>query len=588
MEHPIETAADLYRELKRRGLHLRQENGRDNALIDNLISKLNCPSNQLQAYLDISKLSAEDFLKVFLEIVHPFALMFSLIWEFLSENCSPKALETIAVRFGFPNSPDSCTIDLEQFRRYVEMSRRVTASVPLQMWSFDAMNKLFEIGRILKQQSSIRYEYYQPGKPYKLPKPIFKQHEFDKEIEKIYGLFQTIIDEFASESAKRESRRNLPELENLDEDEDFRSLRRSAFLLTDLLPSWVRIFGQYETVPVTQKEEALKFFKKEIRPFLETQSKNIAVPVSEALDILDLPFWRHRWHTYEVWATILIMKLLEDYQPVLRIKSGYIPIDGYTESVIASLSAENYDRACVALQVQTPFEKNKRKAIKPDLRICFSGEFVSENTAVIVEFKQLSSPKKSVLEEIAKSYSEGSPDCGGVIIINYDETNLNPLFPKDCFFVEGVEPQNQKALLLFEKCLKNALSNAKLLPISRSAMVLLDVSSSMGNAYEARDVQLALRRILGLGWVKVFRFNNGLVPGGDLDEADYRDIRTFGDTQLGKAILQIEEISALPTKLLIVTDGGHEHPVEILKRMPNVRECNPDELEENFDWLLRP
>ena len=86
-------------------------------------------------------------------------------------------------------------------------------------------------------------------------------------------------------------------------------------------------------------------------------------------------------------------------------------------------------------------------------------------------------------------------------------------------------------------------------------------------------------------WVRVFRFNNGLVSGCDLDETNYSTIRTSGGTQLGQAIMDIEKLFGLPKKMLIVTDGGHDHPKEILQKIPSVKECTPMELENNISWL---
>ena len=58
---PIETAGDLYREIKNRGLHLREENGRDNALLTELRNEIKCPDTQLQRFLDASDLSNVSF-----------------------------------------------------------------------------------------------------------------------------------------------------------------------------------------------------------------------------------------------------------------------------------------------------------------------------------------------------------------------------------------------------------------------------------------------------------------------------------------------------------------------------------------------
>lgn len=593
MDIPIVTAADLYREMKRRGLHLRAKNGRDNALLVELVTKLRCPDERLQAFLDTSGLSAEEFLRIFLEVAQPFARMFSEIWDFLSVNCAPKALETITVRFGFPECPEACTVNFEQFRRYVETGRKIIAPITVQLWPFEAMHKLFDIGQTLVPKGEIpfweaykEHGRYCPGKPYTLPVPRSTSHPFDKVLKDIAELFQQIIDEYRAESERQKPTQHLPELqEEFSDREIHRSVERAAFLLTDLLPKWFYILSRSESISTDRKYEALAHYQREVAPILESSSAEAQVQVLEALDILDLPFWRHRWHTYEIWSTVLTLRALEEYRPAVRIRNGQIPIDGYSDAIVADIRADGYLNPCVALQVQTRFQKYGRKAIKPDLRICFSDELVAENTAAIVEFKQHRKPQKKSLEEIARSYCEGSPNTGGVIIVNYDTTNVAVSFPVNCFLIEGVHPCNRDSIESFEGSLKSILRAANLRPAFTNTLVLLDVSLSMGHSYHDKDVQRALRSLVRMTWIKVLRFNNGLVAPGDLDESSCAAIRTSGGTELGRAITDVQELLGLPTKMLIVTDGGHDHPTEMLRRIPQVRECLPQELKDHLLWL---
>jgi hypothetical protein len=137
----IKTASELYREIKNRGLELRQENGRDDVLFAKLSKKLGCPNNKLQHCLDNSNLSAEDFLKIFLEIAEPFSLMFKEIWEYLSLNLAPNSLESISIEFGFENNKTE--INLETFRKYVRNIQKVFSKD--KYWSYDTFHSLFKI-----------------------------------------------------------------------------------------------------------------------------------------------------------------------------------------------------------------------------------------------------------------------------------------------------------------------------------------------------------------------------------------------------------------------------------------------------------
>lgn len=592
MAKAIDTAGELYREMKKRGLHLRKENGRDSALIVELRNKLQCPDQNFQAFLDTSDLTAEQFLRVFLDVAQPFARMFSEIWDFLSNNYAPKALETVAVRFGFPESHDATILNLEQFRRYAETSKRVVSLTRIYFWSYEALNKLFKIGRILLPQNDIPYwkSYskhgsYVPGEPYTVPKPLQISHPFDKILVEIAGLFQKIIGNYAIEYQIENSQKHLPELKRRDFNQG-ESLRKFAYLLTDLLPTWFYILDNSETITGNLKNKVYTIYKTEIE-HLKSNNMKTYFPILEALDILDLPFWRHRWHTFEVWATIITLRALEEYQPIMKIVDGYIPIDGYSDTIVANINVEGFPNACVGLQIQTPFEKDMRKGIKPDLRVCFSDELLPEQTASIVEFKQRSKMDSKYLEEIARAYSEGSPKSGGTIILNYDVTNVNVLFPPNSFLIEGMQPNNLEKIRIFNDSLISILNSIGFRPKYIVVMVLLDVSGSMGYKYNPEKVQRTLKSLLDMRWIKVLRFNDGLVLGGDLNMELCSNIHTSGGTKLGQAIKEIELNFSLPSKMLIVTDGEHDNPTEILKRIPHIRECTPDELEENLSWLYQ-
>lgn len=590
---PIETASELYREIKRRGLHLREENGRDSALLQELGSKIGCPDTRLQRFLDASDLSAETFLRVFLKLVAPFARMFQEIWDYLNREGAPMATESIAVRFGFEDSKDNCSIDLDQFRRYVETSQRVIAAVTTMLWPYKALHGLFNVGRKLLEteraptwRGNAPHGRYEPGKPYDLPVVSSSNHPFDEIVKSVRSVFHDIINGYANERSQKECTRRLPEVREDERDTDDRpSLQQPAYLLTDLLPTWYDILDHCGDFSAKAKAEALQEYERAVKPFLKTETGTAEVPLLAALDILDLPFWRHRWHTYEVWATVLTLRCLEDYKPALRVNQRYSPIDGYSAATIADLTARDFPSACVAVQVETPYKHGKRKAIKPDLRVCSGDPLSTENTAGVVEFKQRSRLDAKNMAEMAMAYSDGCPKSGGVLILNYDTTGTIVSLPLQCQIIEGVEPLNKSAINVFQQRLSDILRAAGVEPPAEAATVLLDVSSSMGDSYQDTEVQRFLRALLAMRRVRILRFNNGLIEGGDLDAATAEKLTTSGGTELGRALRDMESLFGLPDKLLVVTDGEHDHPTDALSRIPNVRECLPKEIGMHLDWV---
>ncbi len=409
---------------------------------------------------------------------------------------------------------------------------------------------------------------------------------FDEIVRNIRDVFQQIINGYVMELEQENSKKRLPELvDRQEESEDNLSIERSSYLLTDLLPTWYYIISRCEAIENIKKDTALREFDAKVRPLLQSGEGMAEVPILAALDVLDLPFWRHRWHTYEVWSGILTLRSLQEYRPVLRTDSGHLGLDGYTSTVVADLNVRDNTSACVAVQVETPFYQGKRTAIKPDLRICFADPSLAENTDGVVEFKQRWHIDTKILAEMAGAYSSGCPRSGGVLIINYDQTASKVSLPSVCHFIEGVQPLNLEAIKLFKQRLSEILHAADFEPAHGKTMVLLDVSSSMGDSYREKNVQDSLRQLLEMTWVKILRFNNGLVEGGDLDSLSAQSLTTSGGTQLGQALTDLESLFGLPEILLIVTDGGHDHPEDIMRRIPRVKECSPAEIGKNIGWL---
>ena len=183
------------------------------------------------------------------------------------------------------------------------------------------------------------------------------------------------------------------------------------------------------------------------------------------------------------------------------------------------------------------------------------------------------------------AYSSGCPNSGGVLILNYDNAGTIVSLPAQCHILEGVEPLNQNAIDMFRRQLLDALCAAGLKPMDEVTTVLLDVSSSMGNSYQDAEVQGFLRALLAMRRIRLLRFNNGLIEGGDLDSAAAETLTTSGGKELGRALSDIESLFGLPHKLLVVTDGGHDHPKDALSRIPNVKECLPKDIGMHFEWL---
>ncbi|MBN1567624.1 MAG: VWA domain-containing protein [Acidobacteria bacterium] len=580
---PYERASDLYRELRRRGLHLRGGNGRDDALLEDLSRNLKCDGTHIQEFLEKSDLSAEDFLLAFMLTAMPFAIMYLHIWDYLAQHKGSRANESLAVRFGFPADESKTPISLDEFRRQITTLRWFVSTV--RIWSAEAIRCLYKLYSILLKDDKGGHAYkYEEGDSLNLTSVECRGHKFDELASNVRQLFQDNIDAFRRLRCATEgwASNELKIAIQRDEDRGLPVLRLAA----DLLPFWIRVFEIYPTLRAEIKDEALRFYLTELEPLLVNERRMALLKIRLALDILDLPFWRQRWHTYEIWASIATLEALEAFRPTLRVVDGYVPLDGYRAEVVADLASETHKRGCVAIQVQTLCSYGRRKAIKPDLRVMFSDALDAEQTAAIVEFKQRRRLSNVHLKEVLAAYKHGSPRCGGVLLLNYDEVHFSGRLPSGCHVLGGLQPCNPGAMAAFKQKLGEALERAGMRPACVRVIVLLDVSSSMGDCYRETGFQKALATVLELREVKVFAFNDGLVSNDPVDKQFYEGLRTSGNTNLGKALEQLQSINMFPDRLLVVSDGRYHCIYEIWERIGDARVCTPDNVVKHVGWLV--
>jgi hypothetical protein len=581
----INTAAELYKELRNKGLELRNGNGRDDDLQQQLAKRLNLPFEQFQKSLDNSSISAEMFLKNFLLVAKPFSEMYQEIWNYLSQNLAPKSKETLSIRFGFSGEK----ISLEAFRRHVQSLRKLYSDIV--NWPEDAMHKLFNLSEILADENFLHgkwneYKSYRVGAEYKLPNIEQGPNPIDNFISNIKDLFQNIInDAHAGKIRRDEFKTRLVNSQDVNnETAEFEITEEKAYPLTDLLPKWYIIFSFLSEISQQKKDEAYEYFHNNIQPLLITTNEQKEELVRKALDILDLPFWKNRWHTYEIWCSVLVLKSLSQFNPILRVTDTRCVLESSSGAIIADLKANSFPNACLAIQVQTPFVLENRMGIMPDLRICFSEDTNNINqTAAVVEYKQSKSLTEKYINEIAKSYTEGAPRSGGTIIMNYDKVHISPQINSKSYFLQEVQPQNLEILQEFKKALLIILHRVNFKPTAYK-VILLDVSGSMEDAYRNIDFKKAIENINSVPHVKIYRFSDGIVKDEEIQ--NYNAMGTSGGTELGKALDELIAIVNPIQKLLIVSDGGHDHPDFFKLNIENpVRECLPVNLYKEVPWF---
>jgi hypothetical protein len=572
----LNSANELYTEMSNRGLTIRRGDARDNSLFRQLLKDLNCPDDKLKNFLRRKNISAEKFLIAFLNVAKPFSQMFADIWTYLSIHYAPKATETLSIRFGFADSKEQQVINLEQFRRYSRETQLIEAILQSNIWPDEAFGRLFRLADRLmgteRQRDSEVFVGYTRGSRLQLPVIQPLSNEMDGVVNDIRDLFQQIINDYHAEVSQNENRNMDSKLDN------------AASALTDLIPRWYPIFKNLAAISDTNKNNAYIFFNEQIKPHLQSRNNVSLIEVKKALDILDLPFWKYRWHTYEIWCTVSVLNALSDFKPEPRIVDGKIPLDGYSREVIADLTESSYPNPCIVIQEQTDILTENKKAMKPDLRVCFSDAIDDiNNTAAVVEFKQRGANTKAHIEEVAQRYTAGTPRSSGTIIVNYDITDLELKLPDKSYYIEGVHPGNPEQINLFKLRLLEMLREVSFKK-ARNNIVLVDISVSMNGLYDSTIARNSLSLCANVKEVELYFFNDELRKVS-FPESYEDKFQTYGGTDLRKSIEQLLDSVGKIDRMLIVSDKGYILPGELLTGI-SFRECTPDQMTGNLSWIF--
>lgn len=378
----INTAAELFREIKSHGLELRDGNGRDDALYEELAKRLHLSPKKIQHELNRDQVSLEEFVRAFFSLVQPFAQMYADVYSAMQRFGARRAGESIRLRFDFGKQlQGSLTFDLDQFREVEEVLRTIKGLASRQLWSNADLQKIFGFYDRLRNNlaaPSFR-DYYSPGKPFALPEVPTTARTLGPILEVLRDAYAHIIEARVELEQRQTAGTTLSNLGRpTDEaDNDHAAISQAASLLTDLMPQFRRLVGQAqqprfeEAIGIDKVEDAARYFHDEIKSQLQHRQQQADVQVKELLDVLRLPMWRFRWYLYEVWSTFQVLIALQNYDAHLALKGDQIKLEEGQPSVVADIGTAGGKRLQLWAQKQTPVELPGRKrhsAGSPTLR----------------------------------------------------------------------------------------------------------------------------------------------------------------------------------------------------------------------------
>ena len=428
----IYTCADIHRMLWYSShLAIGQAYGstmRDRALLEALANKLGVPGESFILSDESKQITAQQYLMAMLGVIEPLSQMFHDIWGYCARTFMRTSARGLDISWDFTFEDASIKIDFEAFRKY----RRMLADVPDKA-KFNDMCNAFA-GACSTYGRNARYKGPRGGMPVK-PTDAANAGVASR----IYDLCETL-------------RMRNP----LDE---------GYYGVADAMGSLWAIEG----LPLWD-EGAFP----QIRPLLDACASNVTPE-----DILSLPFWRYRWHIYELWGLVTTLQLFEQRGfALLQSENGIALLEASKKVLIA----EKVSAPTGRIYYQPSYQRHTGQSVQPDVVVVRGSgtQIVPAEVAAIVECKQHKMPdedslkklKQKYFNEVAESYRNAIAADGEMVLLNYDAIDFIPAYT----LLDNFRPPNGHALA---EPLEKVLRSFALTEVPRQIVLIVDGSTSM-------------------------------------------------------------------------------------------------------------
>ncbi len=438
MDEILKSCADIHRKLwYQKDLDIGDgysRDPRDEGLLKQLASNLGIPDEKFITSDRSSDITAQAYLMAMLETLEPLSKMFIDIWNYCERSFTKRSQKTTKISWDFNINGEKVTIDFESFRQYSYL-RNTIPSKP----DFDSfIHSFLKVCVPLNQHLNGVKDGDRPPNDNKFqlsPKPA------------------------TADSNSIPSRLHDVCIEILQVNYTEKGYTGS---LADVIPHLNWLHSGYWTE---------NFFYA-----LKEPLKRITRELS-ADDILSLPFWRKRWHIYELWCLIKTLEVLEPhgYQVTLSPDGASVLELGKRNTVVAERRVEPKGQV-----IYQPSYKNYSGAIvQPDIAIAqgLESPIASREVLAIIECKQHKMPaqaslieyKKKYFQDVAEKYLKAISPEGQLLLLNYDPLD----FQRSYNLIDSFAPNNE---YLLKQKLGFLLD--KFQPI-QSHVLVIDASESM-------------------------------------------------------------------------------------------------------------
>lgn len=481
----IKETLDLWKYLKSNGgLDIKNY---DSSIIEELQSELSLPiGKDFEKQLKDENITIENFIVAFFKVVEPFSEMMSDLLLMFEKAGAKTSNNNLDIEFNFDNFKSDLKFDLDSFRKWINVWRRVKNKYNANLWNIESIWSLSRIfgNRNFRSQNPILrrwlIEYNErmlwPDCILNLPK--CSDTYLCQLINRAWSLWSTIV----KESTKlTKDRKKL--FEKYLHNRKLYGQNESKYSWDPVLLAQIdhdrwsgsfaeRVFStieELETLDPIRKEEYTSQLINELEQLFKkipTVEFEEDIIINDLKDFLSLPIWKKRYELYSVWISSQIIESLKD---------NPYRVHTYNESILFSFSGTHlatFDNFTPRLHIwselrsplENPVGKGRKKAIQPDYSLITDPVTNVETSVLVIECKQYKTPSKKNFVNALTDYAKGRINSN-VILVNYGKINDEILseIPIEVrnrtFLIEYMRPLSSESISRFNKIVRDTIMN---------------------------------------------------------------------------------------------------------------------------------
>lgn len=532
----IKETLDLWKYLKSNGgLDIKNY---DSYIIEELQSELSLPIGKaFEKQLKDENITIENFIIAFFKIVEPFSEMMSDLLLMFEKAGAKTSNNNLDIEFNFDNVKSDLKFDLESFRKWVNVWRRVKNKYNANLWNIESIWSLSRIfgERNFRSQNPIlrrwliEYNERMLWPDFMLNLPKCSDTYLCQLINRTWNLWSTIVKESTKLTKDRRKlhEKYLHNRELYEQNENKYSWNPLLLAQIDH-DCWSgsfaeRVFNTIEELenldPVRKEEYASQLINdlEQLFSKIPTIELEEDVIINDLKDFLSLPIWKKRYELYSVWISSQIIESLKD---------NPYRVHTYNESILFSFSGTHlatFDNFTPRLHIwselrsplENPVGKGRKKAIQPDYSLITDPVTNFETSILVIECKQYKTPSKKNFVNALTDYAKGRINSN-VILVNYGKINdeiLNEIpieLRNRTFLIGNMRPMSSESISRFNKIVRDSIINHFGF-IGELDKIDLDttgtISLKWGNTPSDLDLHLFIET--DSNWDKVFFSNMG-------------------------------------------------------------------------------